>query len=119
MTFYDRITGRDITRAMEEMEARVRTLPAEYRTAWAAIVRHLQPYSNITGRNMVPILQNALEFLEIAVADGQPLSDVLDENLQDFCAALAAAQGAENKEDRWRRQLNQNVMRKLGEQACN
>ncbi|NRQ37675.1 DUF1048 domain-containing protein [Nonomuraea sp. NN258] len=114
MNFWETITGSDLTREWKAFEARAAALPADHRAAWEQIKGHLSLYGDFTGRNLMPILDNALGLLEETAADGQSIQDVLGDDIQGFCAALAGDQGARNFRDRWRRQLNRNVARKLG-----
>nr|WP_246102760.1 DUF1048 domain-containing protein [Streptomyces piniterrae] len=88
-------------------------MPADYRTAWEQIKVHLSPYSDFTGRNLMPILDGALGLLEETAADGQSIQEVLGDDVRGFCAALAGGEGARSYRDRWREQLNRNVARKL------
>jgi len=113
MNFWETITGSDMTRECEAFEARAEALPAEYRAAWAQIKAHLAPYSDFTGRNLMPILDGVLALLEETAADEQSIQDVLGDDIAGFCAALAGGEGSRTYRDRWRRQLNDNVARKL------
>ena len=85
------------------------------RAAWEQIKVHLSPYSGFTGRNLMPILDSALGLLEETAADGQSIHEVLGDDIEGFCAALAGGEGARSYRDRWREQLNRNVARKLGQ----
>ena len=114
MSFWDSITGSDLTREMKAFDARAAALPADYRAAWEQIKGNLFPYAGFTGRNLMPILDAALGLLEEASADGQSVHEVLGDDIPGFCAALAGGQGARTYRDRWREQLNRNVARKLG-----
>ena len=115
MSFWETITGSDLTREWKAFEARAEALPADYRTAWEQIKVHLFPYSGFTGRNLMPILDGALGLLEQTAADGQSIHEVLGDDIKGFCAALAGGEGARSYRDRWREQLNRNVARKLGQ----
>lgn len=114
MTFWETITGSDLARDYRALEARAEVLPAEYRAAWEQIKSHLSPYSDITGRNLLPILDGVLGLLEQTAADGQSVHDALGDDIKGFCAAIAGEEGARNHRDRWRDQLNRNVAKKLG-----
>ncbi|MBB5782176.1 DUF1048 domain-containing protein [Nonomuraea jabiensis] len=114
MNLWDAMTGNDLTREMKAFEVRAQKLPDDYRAAWEQIKAHLFPYGDFTGRNLMPILDNALGLLEETAADGQSIHEVLGDDIGGFCAALAGGQGARNFRDRWREQLNRNVARKLG-----
>lgn len=113
MTFWETITGSDLTREYQAFEARAKALPAEYQDAWEQIKPHLTPYGDFTGRNLMPILDGALGLLEETAGDGQSVRDVLGDDVKGFCAALAGGEGSRDHRDRWREQLNRNVARKL------
>ena len=114
MSFWETITGSDLTREFKAFEARAAALPADYRSAWEEIKANLFPYGDITGRNLMPILDNTLGLLEETAADGQRVQDVLGDDIKGFCAAIAGEEGARSYRDRWREQLNRNVARNLG-----
>lgn len=113
MSFWETITGSDLTREWKAFEARAHALPADYQAAWGQIIGHLFPYGGFTGRNLTPIADAALGLLEEAAADGQRIDEVLGDDIAGFSAALAGGAGARNYRDRWREQLNRNVARKL------
>ena len=115
MTFWETMTGSDLTRECKAFETRAEALPADYRAAWEQIKAHLWPYSGFTGRNLMPILDGALGFLEEPAADKQTIDEVLGDDIKGFCAALAGAEGSRTYRDRWRERLNRNVARKLGQ----
>ena len=115
MSFWETITGSDLTREFEAFEVRATALPADYRAAWTEIKAHLLPYGNTSGRNLMPILDSTLGLLEETAADGQSVQEALGEDIKGFCAAIAGEEGVKNYRDRWRDQLNRNVARKLGQ----
>jgi DNA-binding ferritin-like protein (Dps family) len=114
MNFWETITGSDLTRDWKAFEVRAEALPADYRVAWEQVKVHLFPYSGLTGRNLMPMLDSALEFLEGTAADGRNIHEVLGDDIKGFCAALAGGQPTRSYRDRWRRQLNRKVARRLG-----
>jgi DNA-binding ferritin-like protein (Dps family) len=114
MSFWETITGSDLTREWAAFETRARALPAGYQPAWAQIKSNLLPYGDFTGRNLTPIIDAALGLLEEASAEGQSVGAVLGDDIAGFCSALAGGAGARTYRDRWREQLNDNVARKLG-----
>ncbi|MFC5713641.1 DUF1048 domain-containing protein [Thalassorhabdus alkalitolerans] len=114
MNFLEKITGSDMTKEMKGFEARAKVLPAEYQIAWKDITSHLWIQADFTGRNLMPILESALELLEVTSADGQSVEEVLGEDIEDFCKALVGDEGTKTYRDKWREQLNKNVARKLG-----
>ena len=114
MNFFEKITGSDMTKAMKSFEARAKLLPTAYQAAWKEISSNLWIHGDFTGRNLMPILDSALELLEVTSADGQSIEEVLGDDIKGFCAALVGNEGAMNYRDKWREQLNKNVARKLG-----
>ncbi|WP_030569799.1 DUF1048 domain-containing protein [Streptomyces aureocirculatus] len=114
MTFWETITGSDLTREYKAFEGRAAALPADYRAAWEQIKLHTSPYGDFTGRNLMPILDGALGLLEEAAAEGQSVHEVLGDDIPGFCTALTGGEGARTYRDRWREQLNRNVAKKLG-----
>jgi len=114
MNFWEKITGGDMTKEMKAFESRAKKLPAAYRAAWEEIKANLWPYSDISGRNLMPILDGVLGLLEETAADGQSIQEVLGEDIKGFCAALAGEEGAKSYRDKWRAQLNHNIAKKLG-----
>jgi len=113
MNVWEKITGSDMTRALNSFELRAKKLPADYQAAWDTIKTHLWPHSDFTGRNLMPILDGVLSLLEESAADGQHIEEVLDDDIKGFCAALTSGEGANSYRDKWRRQLNQNIAKKL------
>ncbi|BCJ47597.1 hypothetical protein GCM10010168_19550 [Actinoplanes ianthinogenes] len=113
MSFWETVTGSDLTRHWTAFEARARVLPDDYRAAWEQIKAGLFPHGDFTGRNLTPILDSALALLEEAAAEGQSVGEVLGDDIPGFCAALTGGTGARTYRDRWREQLNDNVARKL------
>lgn len=113
MSFWQTITGSDLTKEWKAFEARAAALPADYRAAWEQIKAGVFPHGDFTGRNLMPILDGALGLLEEAAADGQSVDEVLGDDIPGFGAALAGGEGAGTYRDRWRDQLNKNVAKKL------
>ena len=114
MNFWENITGRDMTDGFKRFELRAKRLPADYQAAWEQIKANLWPRSDFTGRNLMPILDGVLGLLEETAADGQSAEEVLGDDIQGFCSALAGEEGAKSYRDKWRAQLNNNIAKKLG-----
>jgi len=115
MTFWEKITGSDITRDLKRFKARIRKLPGEYRDSWEKISLYFWERSDFTGRSIIPILEGVLGLLEESAAEGLTVKEALGEDIRGFCTALAGEEGAKSYHDKWRDQLNRNVERKLGE----
>ncbi len=114
MNFWEKITGSDMKRELKSFESRAKKLPADYQAAWAEINANLWQYSDFTGRNLMPILDDVLGLLEETAADGQSVQEVLSNDIKGFCSALAGEEGAKSFRDKWREQLNKNIAKKLG-----
>jgi DNA-binding ferritin-like protein (Dps family) len=114
MSFWEKITGSDMTKEFKSFELRVKNLPADYEAAWEKICTNLWPHSDFTGRNLMPILDGVLGLFEETAADGQSVEDVLGDDIKGFCSALIGEEGANSYLDKWRKQLNNNIAKKLG-----
>ena len=114
MSFWETVTGSDLTRDWRAFEARAEALPTDYQQAWGEIKVHLLPHADFTGRNLMPILDGVLGLLEETAADGQSAREALGDDIAGFCAAVVGKDGARTYRDKWRDQLNKNVARKLG-----
>lgn len=114
MNLWEKVTGSDITKEFKIFESRAKKLPDDYQVAWKKIKYNLWEYSDFTGRNLMPILEGVLEFLEQTAADGQSIKDVLDDDIKGFCLELVGEEGAKSFRDKWRKQLNNNITKKLG-----
>jgi DNA-binding ferritin-like protein (Dps family) len=114
MNFWEKITGSDMTKEFKTFESRIKKLPADYQAAWREINAYIWSYSDFTGRNLMPILDSALGLFEETAANGQSVQEVLGDDIRDFCSALAGEEGAKTYRDKWRKQLNNNIAKKLG-----
>jgi len=114
MNFLKKITGSDLTKEMKSFELRAKKLPADYQEAWDEINANIWLYSDFFGRNLMPILDGVLSLLEEAAAEGQSVHEVLGDDIEGFCSALAGEEGAKSFHDKWRQQLNNNIAKKLG-----
>ena len=113
MNFWEKIIGSDMRRELKIFESRVRKLPADYQAAWEEINANLFPHSDFTGRNLMPILDGVLGLLEETAANGQSVQEVLGDDIKGFCSALAGEEGAKSFRDKWRKQLNNDIAKKL------
>lgn len=113
MNFWEKVTGSDMTAEMKEMESRIKQLPVDYQTAWEEIKAAIWPHTDFSGRNLMPIFEGVLGFLEESASEELSVKEALGENIQEFCAVLTSETGAKSYRDKWRDQLNRNVVRKL------
>ena len=114
MNFWDKVTGSDMTREMRAFELRAQKLPADYQATWKKIKANLWTHSDFTSRNLIPILDGVLGLFEESSAEGQSVQEVLGDDIKGFCSALIGGEGAKSFRDKWRRQLNNNIAKKLG-----
>lgn len=114
MNFWEKITGSDMTKEWNTFKSRAKKLPADYQVAWEKITANLWPRSDFTGRNLMPILDGVLGFLEETAEEGQSVQEVLGDDIKGFCSALAGEDGTRSFRDKWREQLNNNIAKKLG-----
>lgn len=112
MNFWDKITGNDITREFKNFESRVIKLPANYQKAWEKIKQNLWQHSDLTGRNLIPIFESALIMLEETSANRRKIEEVLGDDINGFCLELVGEK-ANNYRDKWRKQLNNSIAKKL------
>lgn len=113
MNFWDKITGNDITREFKKLESRVIKLPTDYQRAWKKIEENLWLHSDFTGRNIIPILESALIMLEETSANGKKIEEVLGDDINGFCLELVGEEKANDYRNRWRKQLNKTIQKKL------
>lgn len=113
MTFFDKITGNDINRELKDFDKRADKLPEDYKVAWKEIKVNLWQYADMTGRNLIPIFEDAIVLLEETSSDGLSVDDVFGGDIKGFCASMASNE-KNSYRDKWRRQLNENVAKKLG-----
>ena len=119
MNFWERITGKDMTVARADFAERVKGLPESYQRMWAELDEEIQRYSDLTGRNLIPIMSSLLEFFEETAFDHEDVSAVIGEDKEAFVAELFdQRRPIPNKSyrDKCREQLNRNVAKKLGRQ---
>lgn len=114
MNFWEKVTGSDMTKEFKAFELRVAKLPADYQKSWEEINANLLMYGDFTGRNLMPILNGVLDMLEESAANGQNAKDVLGNDIKSFCSELVGEEGSKSFRDKWRKQLNNNIAKKLG-----
>ncbi|MGL4760146.1 MAG: DUF1048 domain-containing protein [Sarcina sp.] len=117
MNFLDKITGNDMTREFKSFECRVIKLPMEYQLAWEEIKKDIWQYSDFTGRNLMPIFDSILTMFEETALEGLSVQAVLGKNIKEFCFELMGENKPSTFRDKWRRKLNSNIEKKLGEIA--
>lgn len=114
MKFWDKITGNDINKELKACEARAKKLPVDYQVLWEKIKVNLWQHSDLTGRNIMPILESVICMLEETESEGLKADEVLGEDINDFCAELVGEDSGRNFRDKWRKKLNSDIAKKLG-----
>lgn len=113
MSLLNKITGNDMTKELKDFERRVLKLPDEYQKAWEEIGQNLWQYSDFTGRNIMSILESVLTMLEETSVNGQKIEDVFGDDINEFCLELVGEEKGDNYRDKWRKQLNRTIEKKL------
>lgn len=115
MKFWDKMVGNDITNAVKEYDKRAKELSPAYQKAWGQVETQLWTHSDFTGRNLLPIMDGVIGMLEEADAGGLPIDAVFEADLSDFVDSIAGDEGTADFQEKWRRQLNNNIKKKLGD----
>lgn len=113
MNFFDKVTGNDMTRKMKEFDERIAKLPKEYKEAFKEIQKNLWVYSDFTGRRLTESFEKIVTLLEETASESLSIKEVFGEDIKGFCEEVATQEGLENFRDKWRKQLNNNIKRKL------
>lgn len=71
-------------RQWREYKARVRQLPANYRTAVEAIERYLMYFGSADGSSAASMFEDLGDLFEQAAADGTPIRDIVGEDPVEF-----------------------------------
>ena len=69
-------------------KARVKALPASYRTAVEAIERYLMHFGPMDGDSAASVLEDVADLFERAAADGTPIREIVGEDPVEFVEAL-------------------------------
>lgn len=113
MTFFEKVTGSDMTKEMKAYEKRMSMLPNDYQETWTKMKDYIYPHSDLTGRKLMPVFEGLVGLLEEAALDNQSVEEVFGKDIQGFCLALLGESGVKSFHDKWRDQLNNNVKKKL------
>jgi len=114
MNFWELITGSEMTKEWKNYKKRVKKLPPDYQEAWGEINDYLWQNSDFTGRNILSTIEGILGFFEESVAEGLSAKEILGDDIKGFCAALIGEDNTNSFRDKWRKQLNKNINKKLG-----
>jgi DNA-binding ferritin-like protein (Dps family) len=74
-----------------EYKARIKALPAAYRTAAEGVEKYLMYTGNVSdGKKLVAMCHDLADLFERAATDGTPVRDIVGENPSEFVDAFAA-----------------------------
>lgn len=104
---------REEKRAYRQQMERVKTLPADYRFVYEKIQKYMWNFAAGDGYDMLKVQYDLIELFETGAAEGQPVLAVTGEDVAAFCDELL--RNAKTYADAWRKQLNRDVMNKLGQ----
>ena len=95
----------------KRMEARAKTLPADYQIVYGEMKQYMWKLTGGDGLDIVAILKDLLELFETGAADGKRALEVTGEDVAAFCDDLL--RNANTYTENWREALNRNVVDKL------
>lgn len=96
------------------MEARAAALPGDYRIVYGEIQKYMWKFTAGNGMDIIAILKDLLDLFETGAADGKRALEVTGEDVAAFCDELL--RNARTYTEKWRAELNRDVMDRLREQ---
>ncbi len=94
------------------MEARVNTLPGDYRIVYGEVKSYMWRFASGDGMATIAILEDVLRVFESSAAQGKNVLDVTGEDLAGFCDERLRGT---TYLDKWRESFNRDVATKLAE----
>ncbi|WP_461213572.1 DUF1048 domain-containing protein [Lacticaseibacillus sp. GG6-2] len=123
MTFWEKITGKDMDKQMQAFDQQIATLPADYQAAWQQVSALLWGGSgaelpasggSFSGRNLMPVLAGIVDLMTETASVGLSAEAALGSDLAGFVSDVTRESGIVSTRDHWRQQLNADVHRRLG-----
>lgn len=118
VSFWNTITGNDMSQALKADAARIAQLPEAYQQAWtqmsATLMSGMQVSASFTGRNLMPVFSGLVDYLAEAAGDGVSIDDAIGSDPASFARQVAQANGVPLLLDKMGAQLNRRVHQKLG-----
>lgn len=93
----------------KEMKTRVKALPEDYRTTYEEIQKYLWMTSGIGS---IDPFKNLIDLFEEGSANGRSVLEITGSDVAAFADELV--RGEQTYFDKYRRNLNNNIMKKLG-----
>jgi len=112
MNLFEKIIGSlDDKREWREMEARVKSLPSEYRNAYKAIQKYMWTAGGgpTDWKDSSRIFVGILELFEEGAAEGKKVTDLTGEDVAAFCDDLVKDE--KTWKDKYRKKLNDTIGR--------
>src|SRR5829696_7275981 len=100
-------------------KARVKALPASYRTTVEAIERYLMHFGPMDGDSAASVLEDVADLFERAAADGTPIREIVGEDPVEFVEALVGNYEKGGYVTRERNRLSRAIARAAGEATGN
>ncbi len=113
MTFFEKITGYDMTKKYYQLEQRLDSLPNDYQKAGRKIHKKLVLHSDLSGRNILELSEGVLEFLEEMNSQGKSIDEVFGDQLDIFCNELSVDEPTFDIRDKWRKKLNSKIQKRF------
>ncbi|QFT87652.1 hypothetical protein FIU87_03220 [Bacillus sp. THAF10] len=109
MSFLEKIIGSlHEKREWQAMEARAKSLPNEYRTAYYAIQNYIWTSGGPTDwKEYKRIFEGILDLFEQGAAEGKQVTDLTGEDVAAFCDELM--KDTETYNDKYRKKLNDTI----------
>lgn len=99
-------------RHYKEMQRRAKALPEEYSFVFYKIEHYMWQYASGSGIDMTLIFADLLDLFEASAADGKRVLEITGTDVAAFCDELL--RNAKTYTAKWRNELNQSIMKKLG-----
>lgn len=114
MHFFDQVTGNDMNRMQKAFELRAQQLPESYQAAWREVNQQIWQYSDFSGRQVYPILEDVLALFEESAGQDVAIGAVMGADSNAFIAEIVQAAGVKNGRQQQRERLNRRVAKRLG-----
>jgi DNA-binding ferritin-like protein (Dps family) len=98
-------------------KARVRQLPASYRTAVEGIERYLMHFGPVDGDSAASLLEDVADLFERAAADATPIREIVGADPVEFVEALVGNYEKGGYVARERNRLSRAIERAAGESS--
>lgn len=111
------ITGSEFNKEWAPLKARAKALPEDYQEVWLHISAQYWGKGKggtFDNRKDLEFFDGILMMLEEGVAEGMPATAMIGEDGQVFAEEITGIAEGQDYRDKWRQELNETVMKKLG-----